>query len=129
MADQQPKSYTVGYKKPPVHSRFKKGGPSPNPRGRPKGARSLKADLLDELAERLPISENGKQRKYSKQRITLKALVNNGIKGDVRAASKIIDLLIKLVGAEGESEAADEMSTTDAQILASFLERHAHGEI
>jgi hypothetical protein len=33
---EEPPHYPVGYRKPPVHSRFKKGQ-SGNPRGRPKG--------------------------------------------------------------------------------------------
>ena len=38
----------VGYKHPPKHTRFKPGQ-SGNPRGRPKRARSLKAEFLEEL--------------------------------------------------------------------------------
>ena len=32
--------YAVGYKKPPLHTRFKKGQ-SGNPRGRPKGSKNF----------------------------------------------------------------------------------------
>ena len=42
-------SRAVGYGKPPRHSQFKPGQ-SGNPTGKRKGARSLKADLAQELA-------------------------------------------------------------------------------
>ncbi len=42
--------YDVGYRKPPKHTRFKPGQ-SGNPRGRPKGTKNLKTDLIEELGE------------------------------------------------------------------------------
>lgn len=56
--------YTVGYGKPPRHTRFQKGQ-SGNPRGRPKGARGLKADLRAELSERVRVTENGRTRRLT----------------------------------------------------------------
>ena len=53
--------YEVGYRKPPKHTRFKPGR-SGNPRGRAKETRNLRTDLVDELAERILISEGGRRR-------------------------------------------------------------------
>ena len=39
--------YEVGYKKPPIHTRFKPGV-SGNPKGRPKGTKNLATDLAEE---------------------------------------------------------------------------------
>lgn len=125
MAEDPEKSYAVGYKRPPVHTRFRKGCNSPNPNGRPKGSRSLKSDLLDELNERVPVTENGKRRKHSKQRVTLKALVNKGMTGDVRAASKVIELLIKVSGLDEADIDETQLSQTDEEILAAFLRRRS----
>ena len=40
----------VGYRRPPKKSRFKPGQ-SGNPKGRPKGTKNLKRDLIEELQE------------------------------------------------------------------------------
>lgn len=47
----------IGYKKPPRHTRFRKGQ-SGNPKGRPKGTQNLKTDLAEELSE--PHLESGR---------------------------------------------------------------------
>ena len=42
------RDYDVGYKKPPKHGRFRKGR-SGNAKGRPKGGKNLKTELMEEL--------------------------------------------------------------------------------
>ena len=124
MSDSEKKPQKTGYKNPPVHTRFQKGK-SGNPGGRQRGSRSLKADFLAELAEKVPVTENGKRRKHSKQRITLKALVNKGMSGDVRAAGKVIELWIRLCGLDEASSGTEALSGSDEQILKAFLERYS----
>ena len=106
-------SYEVGYCKPPRHTRFKPGE-SGYPRGRPKGTRNLKTDLADELAERIVISERGRQRAISKQRAMLKQLMAKALKGDVRAASTILDRAERLLA---RSDVPDENLAADRQAL------------
>ena len=43
----------VGYKRPPMHSRFKPGQ-SGNPKGRPRPSRSFEAEFLEELTRAHP---------------------------------------------------------------------------
>ncbi|MFG1261012.1 DUF5681 domain-containing protein [Xanthobacter flavus] len=50
--------YEVGYRKPPVHARFKKGQ-SGNPKGRCKGTQNLATDFGEELGERIRVREGG----------------------------------------------------------------------
>src|SRR3990172_3762040 len=85
-------TYQVGYGKPPVSRRFQPGR-SGNPRGRPKGTKNLKTDLVEELAERVQVIENGRRITLSKQRLVVKALTAKAVKGDTKAASILISLL------------------------------------
>jgi hypothetical protein len=111
----------VGYCKPPKHTRFKPGH-SGNPRGRPRGTRNLKTDLAEELAERIPITEGGRKRSVSKQRGMVKQLVAKALKGDVRAASIILDQAERLLGVG--TDASNESLTPDRQaILDAYIER------
>ena len=53
------REYAANYRKPPLHTRFKKGQ-SGNPRGRP--AQNLPALLAAALNEKVTVTENGKRR-------------------------------------------------------------------
>lgn len=84
-------SYSVGYGKPPVNSRFKKGQ-SGNPTGRPKGTPNLSTVLMNTLSERVVVNEKGKRRTISKLQAVVKQLVNKAASGDLRAASQVTAL-------------------------------------
>lgn len=119
------RDYKVGYGKPPEGSRFQKGQ-SGNPRGKEKGARSLDAELSEELGETVKVTENGKLKTYSKRRLILKALVAKAIKGDVRAALAAIKLQIE--HPEQNDLKTSELSESDRAILEDFLRRHSDEE-
>ena len=117
MSDEE---YEVGYGKPPKHTRFQKGQ-SGNPRGRPKGARGLKADLRAELCEKIRITEGGRKRLLTKQQVIIKALAAKAAKGDTRAITKIVDLMLTLFGVDGDQSTAGRLSDGDEALLAEFL--------
>lgn len=77
--------YEVGYKKPPKHTRFKKGDPSPNPNGRPKGAQNAKT-FLNTLSENYTklhhVHGSGKKEALAAFDIALKQQINLAMKGD-----------------------------------------------
>ena len=58
MSDDDKTDYKVGYKKPPLHTRFRKGQ-SGNPRGRPRGSKNLSTLLTDALNEPVVVTEDG----------------------------------------------------------------------
>jgi replication-associated recombination protein RarA len=109
----------VGYRRPPKHSQFKPGR-SGNPRGRPKGAKNLSTELLEELHERVKVKEGGREKTISKQRAMLKSLMAKAVKGDTRAANTLLNMLLKLVHRD-EMDAEDRAATkTDEQVLEDF---------
>lgn len=113
--------YEVGFGKPPVHTRFKPGQ-SGNRGGRPKGSKKLKTDLLEELAEMMKISEGGRERRISKQRALIKSQVARAIKGNDRAAGKILDLTLKILGIEDLDDQSDQPLTQDERQVLEALE-------
>ncbi len=117
------KEYEVGYGKPPKSGQFKKGQ-SGNRKGRLKGARGLKTDLKAELNERVAITENGKTIMRTKQRIVMKQLATSAAKGDIRAISKLIDLVESMLGVEDEPvKGAAALSLSDEAILSAYNQK------
>ncbi|MEO5938315.1 MAG: DUF5681 domain-containing protein [Sphingomonas sp.] len=116
------RDYEVGYKKPPLHTRFQTGDKNPRRRtGRSKGVRNLKTDLLEELAERIPINEGDRKVRITKQRALIKSQCVKGIKGDSRAANAILNLVLRLTGTD--EGAPEPLSDVDQAILDDFLGR------
>lgn len=121
-----PCNYEVGYGKPPVHTRFKPGR-SGNPKGRPKGTKNLKTDLLEELSERITIREGDHTRKVSKQRALIKNFVARGLKGDVRLSTLLVSMMMRLLDTgEGVPEAEDALNGDEREILDAFKARIQH---
>lgn len=112
--------YEVGYKRPPVHTRFQQGN-SGNGKGRKRGRKNLKTDLLDELGERITLNEGDRKIRISKQRALVKALVVKGIKGDPRATNAVLNLLLRIGG--DDERGAEPLSEIDRAILDDFLDR------
>ena len=125
MADSSDNEPKVGYMRPPIKSRFKRGV-SGNPRGRQKGVRNFDADLKRSLEIPVTLSENGKTKKVSTQEALLLRLREKALKGDPRA----LDKLIALARTHNIEPAADQRdlglaSADDQAILEAFLEEAA----
>jgi len=87
----------VGFGKPPVHSRFRKGC-SGNSKGRPRGTKNLRTDLTEVLQERITVIEGDRKVRMSKQRAVVKALVAKTLKGDSRAATTLLNTMFRALG-------------------------------
>jgi Family of unknown function (DUF5681) len=94
MPDDSPPDYRVGYGRPPLHTRFKKGQ-SGNPRGRPRGAKNLSTLLTDLLNELVVVTENGRQRKISKRELGIRQLVNKFAMAEVQATKILLGLMLE----------------------------------
>jgi hypothetical protein len=113
MADE----YEVGYGKPPRNSQFKKGQ-SGNKRGRPKGVKNLKTDVVEELTEMVKMRVGDRALRISKQRALLKLLWLKGMKGDSRALNSLLGLLLRILGLEGMPPDADiELTAEEREAL------------
>jgi Family of unknown function (DUF5681) len=114
--------FEVGYGKPPVHTRFKRGQ-SGNPRGRPPGAKNLATLLNEALNELVVISENGGRKRISKRQAAFKRLVNEAAKGNWRALKLLVDILQDIERrAEPQTEESS-FSLADEKVLAQLRVR------
>lgn len=82
------KNYEIGHGKPPKWGQFKPGQ-SGNPKGRPKGKKSLLADLNKVLNEKVKVTEGDKQVTITKQEAMFKSLLAKAHKGDIQAIQLI----------------------------------------
>lgn len=109
--------YQVGYKKPPVHSRWQKGQ-SGNLSGRRKGkVKVLDADeVFDQVLSALvPVNENGRPRKISKLKALITQTVNKGLKGDNRATGLVMSQLARRGGRKGSEPIIEEKAGDHAK--------------
>src|SRR5208282_4790315 len=85
--------YEVGYRKPPKHSRFKKGQ-SGNPRGKPRGTKNSATLLKQALLASVLVKQNGHQTKTTKLRVIVTRLIHQAMQGDYSS----IRLLLRYAG-------------------------------
>lgn len=117
-----PPEYEVGYGKPPKHTQFKPGH-SGNPRGRPKGSRNFKTDLLEELGEKIEIREGDRPRKITKQRALVKSLTNGSIKGNPRSTGHLLAAIFRVLDTgANQPEIEEDLTAEEAEILRAFEE-------
>ena len=115
-------TYEVGYRKPPARTKFTKGK-SGNPKGRPNGARNLKTDLLDELHATVVITESGRRRTLTRQRVLLKRLMNDALQGNQKASATLLNLIMQFERSDSLTPEQMPSSNEDALIVQRFLEK------
>lgn len=116
------KEYDVGYSKPPKSTQFKPGQ-SGNPKGRPSGIKNLSTDLQEELESSVLITENSQQREVTKQRAVIKTMFAKAMKGDSRAASTLITLILGLEQNNRERQQVKSLGAEDRAILEAYQEK------
>ena len=75
--------YDFGYRKPPMHSRFKPGQ-SGNPKGRPKGRKNFRSIIMDVMDQTVTIKENGRLRQMKFPEALVRLLAAKALKGTTR---------------------------------------------
>src|SRR5579863_1946324 len=91
MTDAAEPKEKIGYKRPPLHTRFQPGL-SGNPRGRQKGVRNFAADVKRTLEIPVNLTENGKSKRVSTQEALMLRLREKALKGDARALETLLSL-------------------------------------
>jgi hypothetical protein len=121
MTDASGADKTIGYKRPPLHTRFR-SGVSGNPRGRQKGVRNFAADVKRTLEIPVTLTENGKSKRVSTQEALILRLREKALKGDARA----LETLLSLARTHNEDFASQtedrSLAAEDQAILDAYLE-------
>ena len=116
--------YQIGYGRPPKSGQFPKGK-SGNPRGRPKGSKSLSLIVMQE--GRKPVVVNGPsgKRKMTKLEATVMQLASQAAQGDLPAARELFRLQVLAEQAVGsEANAREELGETDQRVLQMLLKHY-----
>lgn len=93
--------YEVGFAKPPLATRFKKGR-SGNPAGRPKKRSIASDDFRAMLNEKSPVRIGGKLQRMTTLPIVLKQLRAKAVNGDLAAARFVIQLAERIESKTGK---------------------------
>ena len=106
--------YPIGYRKPPIETRFKPGT-SGNPKGRPKGRRNLKRAAQEVFTSKVLVREGGKARRVTRLEALLLTTMERGLKGNDRAAQSAIKIAL-LLGLFNAEPGWDFSSLTDDEL-------------
>lgn len=109
---------SVGYGRPPVHTRFKPGQ-SGNPRGRRKGQRNVSTVLAETLNQRIRIREADRTRSLTKLDVWIT------IKNEAKAHAALITMLQStgMMGEIPEIANAQPIRVNDKALVKDFLRR------
>lgn len=114
--------YDIGFGKPPKKSQFKKGS-SGNPKGRPKGSKSLKTVIRKELAGKVKLLQNGKPKRVTKMEALVMRLVKDALEGKPKAQTEILKLAQAYLPDETQATSQQPVSAEDQSLVDAFVKR------
>ena len=115
--------YVVGYRRPPTHTRFKKGHPKRG--GRRRGQRNVRTVVEETLNQPIKIREGDRTRSLSKRDAIYLRITNDAVSGNDKAQSKMIALMQSLGLHEEPQDETNRQPVTadDEAVIADFLGR------
>lgn len=114
------KDYEVGYGRPPKVAQFKPGQ-SGNPKGRKRRHKSVAQQMQDELNRRVTITEGGQAKRYSVQQVMLRSIATKAAKGDLRAATFVMNLVASESAAHSETIDQTTLTAEDQRLFEQMM--------
>src|ERR1700732_2962793 len=126
LSDEDP--YKVGPGRPPKEHRWKKGGPSPNPKGRRKKPLTMKPDLKKALEqalnEKIAITKDKKEVVVTKAALGIQQLVNQFAKGDRYARRDLFQYAAQLgVDLQAKDVIAEALGINHQALVDGYVQR------
>jgi hypothetical protein len=116
--------YVIEYGRPPRATQFV-ASKSGNPRGRPKGSRTVGAILQDILNQKIAVIENGKTRRIPNLEVMFRWIVNDAARRDPVALKLLLPLIDRYASSLETELRLDELLAEDQAILSQYLSRPA----
>ena len=121
--------YKVGPGRPPKETRWKKGAPSPNPKGRPRKDQSLDPDLKKALklalSDKVKVTRGNREVLLTKAALGIEQLVHQYAKGDRHARRDVFAYAAQLgLDMTGQTQAIKEaLAPNQQEIIEAFMRR------
>lgn len=104
--------------------RFRKGV-CPNPKGRPRKAKTVGEAILKAANETVTANANGRKRRMRKIEATAVQVANQGMQGDLRAGKLLLDYAARAEEQRDSAGAAGpRLMQSDLEIVEDFLARY-----
>lgn len=111
--------YTVGYRQPPLHSRFKPG--NKQGKGRKKGSKNLKTIVNEAFGMKRRAKVDGVIKNLSKIEIAMNQLANRASEGDLKAIGPLIELYERHGPQEDPAGPSPEQTRANVESLRDYL--------
>jgi hypothetical protein len=112
--------YEIGYKRPPISGRFKRGDVG-NPKGRPRKKKTVGQTIDEVTATRIRIAGNSKS--HTILEIIIRNLAHAAAKGDIRAINTLFNLKGRYQDSEDTTLDPADLAPEDRKIVEEYLAR------
>jgi hypothetical protein len=118
-------AYSVGYCRPPLHTRFKPGQAG-NPKGRPRARKNVRTIVENALKEPVKLTSGDKPRIVSKAEALVLTWLNAALQKDPKAAALMLSLLRVTGHLDEEVTAGSSIVSKEqaAALLQDYVERN-----
>jgi hypothetical protein len=117
-----PNKYEVGYGRPPKESQFIKGQ-SGNPKGRPKGSKSVASMFNQITRELINVTENGRTKTVTRLEAVLHRMTNEALSGNPRVMREFVQLSRAFEEVEQSDEIPSAPDEREAVVIENLLKR------
>jgi hypothetical protein len=112
--------YKVGYRRPPIASRFKPGNPG-NPTGRRKRRKTVGEIIREAMTRRIDVKENGRSRRLTLQEVIILKLARAAAQGDAKAIRTLFTLQERYQDSDETALNAADLEAEDRKIIEEHL--------